>query len=96
MKSNHSDNNHNLELHQSQAKVRRLQLQLQGSITEVDYLRTHLYQTQADLQQTQIALQQTQIALQQEKGEIAAMKSSKFWKLRTLWFKIKAKLKKKS
>lgn len=94
MKINHPDSDNNLELHQSQANVRRLQLQLQGSITEVDYLRAHLYQTQADLQQTQIALQQTQIALQQEKGEIAAMKSSKFWKLRTLWFKIKAKFKK--
>ena len=45
--------------------------------------------TQAQLQQTQAQLQQTQVALEQAQGTITAMESSKFWKLRTTWFRLK-------
>ncbi len=56
---------------------------------ELEHSRTELQQTQVKLQQTQVELQQTQVELEQSKVTIAAMHSSKFWKLRKSWFKIK-------
>ena len=41
------------------------------------------------LQQTQSQLQQTQSELERSQNNILAMESSKFWKLRQLWFKMK-------
>ncbi len=35
---------------------------------------------------------ETEKQLKEAREEIAAMKTSKFWKLRSLWFKIKAAL----
>jgi hypothetical protein len=46
-------------------------------------------QLQEDLVEAQIQLQQTQLELQRSLGLIEAMKTSKFWKLRTQWFKLK-------
>ena len=41
------------------------------------------------LQQTQSQLQQTQSEMERSQNNILAMESSKFWKLRQLWFKMK-------
>ena len=45
-------------------------------------------QTQAELQQTQAELQQTQAELQQTQDTVIAMESSKFWKVRAIWFRL--------
>ena len=45
-----------------------------------------------ELEQLQSQLQQTQIELQQAHVTLAAMQTSKFWKLRTAWFKLKKAL----
>jgi hypothetical protein len=51
-----------------------------------------LKRTQEELQRVQAQLQQAQSQLQNLSAIVAAMRSSKFWKLRDLWFKLKQKL----
>lgn len=65
--------------HQSQQQIAQIQAEWEGQLHERDRLHHQL--------QTQIV--QTQTALEQAQEEIAAMHSSKFWKLRTQWFKLK-------
>nr|WP_290228020.1 class I SAM-dependent methyltransferase [Trichocoleus desertorum] len=91
------------ELQQSQDKIAAMQIQLQQTQAELQQsqdkiaaMQIQLQQTQAELQQSQdkiaamqIQLQQTQAELQQSQDKIAAMHTSKFWKLRTAWFKLK-------
>ena len=52
-------------------------------------LQTQLEQTKSQLKQTQAELASSQNQLQQSQEMIHAMKSSKFWQLRSQWFKIK-------
>lgn len=94
------------QLHQSQQLSELLQQQLQHSQEISEQLRRELHQVQtlskqlkeqlahshqesADLR---VQFQQTQGALSQAKSMIEAMESSKFWKLRTEWFKVKKRL----
>jgi hypothetical protein len=65
--------------HQSQQQTAQLQVEWEGQLHERDRLHHHL--------QSQIV--QTQASLEQAQQEIAAMHTSKFWKLRTQWFKLK-------
>lgn len=48
-----------------------------------------LQELQAESANVRYALLHTQIQLKQAQEKIAAMKTSKFWKLRTVWFKFK-------
>jgi len=73
-----------------------------NSVIKIIFRQTHdkleqsqieLKQTQIELKQTQIELKQTQIELAQSQNMIFAMESSKFWKLRRAYFRIKTKLK---
>jgi len=65
--------------HQSQQQIAQIQAEWEGQVHERD--RIH-HQLQSQILQTQTALEQAQL-------EIAAMHTSKFWKLRTQWFKLK-------
>jgi glycosyltransferase involved in cell wall biosynthesis len=65
--------------HQSQQQIAQLQAEWEGQLQERDRLHHQL--------QSQIV--QTQATLEQAQQEIAAMHTSKFWKLRTQWFKLK-------
>ena len=65
--------------HQSQQQIAQLQGEWEGQLDERDRLH---HQLQSQILQTQATLEQAQ-------QEIAAMHTSKFWKLRTQWFKLK-------
>ena len=65
--------------HQSQQQTAQIQAEWEGQLHERD--RIH-HQLQSQILQTQATLEQAQL-------EITAMKTSKFWKLRTQWFKLK-------
>ncbi|MEI2582266.1 methyltransferase domain-containing protein [Scytonema sp. PRP1] len=78
-----------LQLQQTQVEVERSQSQLQKTKVGLEQTQLQLQQTQLQLQQTQLQLQQKQAELEQSNTTIAAMHTSKFWKLRTLWFKLK-------
>ncbi len=81
-----------LNVRRQEAQLQQLQqtqTQLQQTQTQLQQTQTQLQQTQTQLQQTQTQLQQTQTQLQQTQTNLMAMKSSKFWKLRTSWFRLK-------
>lgn len=65
-----------------------LQVQLQQPQTEMERSRVQVQQTQ-DMAGLQAQLQQTQLNWQQAEARIQAMQTSKFWKLRTVWFNFK-------
>ncbi len=56
-------------------------------------LQENLALSQPQLQQTQEELERVESQLQQALATITAMETSKFWKLRTQWFKLKQLLK---
>ncbi|NEO38055.1 MAG: class I SAM-dependent methyltransferase [Moorea sp. SIOASIH] len=85
-----------LELQQTQTKLQQTQEQLQQTQEQLQQTQEQLQNTQVELVQSQqlqqskiTELQQTQYELHHTKLEVAAMKTSKFWKLRSLWFKFK-------
>jgi FkbM family methyltransferase len=51
-----------------------------------------LQQVQAALEQVKAELRQSETRLQASQNEVEAMKSSKFWKLRSAWFNVKTSL----
>ncbi|EGJ30191.1 MULTISPECIES: class I SAM-dependent methyltransferase [Moorena] len=78
------------------AQVELVQTKLQQTQEQLQEIQEQLQNTQVELIQSQqlqesksTELQQTQYELHHTKLEVAAMKTSKFWKLRTLWFKFK-------
>ncbi|MEL7035298.1 MAG: methyltransferase domain-containing protein [Cyanobacteria bacterium J06592_8] len=80
-------------------KERETQLQkLQGKLTASEYTlqqaRDKLTQVETELGQCQFQLESSQFLLEQSQTEITAMKSSKFWKLRTQWLQLRERLRK--
>jgi len=77
------------QLQQTQVELERSQFQLQQTQVELERSQFQLQQMQAQLEHSQSQIQQTQADLQQAEATIAGMQMSKFWKLRTAWFKLK-------
>lgn len=87
------------ELEQFQSKLMFTQTQLQETRNELISTQKQLQATQNELISAQMQVEQMEDRLASVRGElevsrerIMAMESSKFWKLRTLWFKIKQSL----
>ncbi|MBE7386045.1 MAG: sulfotransferase [Leptolyngbya sp. SIO1E4] len=78
------------ELQQTQGALQQTQGELQQTQAELQRTQSELQQMQAALQQTQGSLQQTQAALRQAEETVMSMESSKFWKARQLWMRIKS------
>lgn len=83
--------------------VDELRFQLQNSQKEVKQLREQLYKTPEELrfhlenshrevEQLRGQLYKVQLDSQRYFDEVEAMKTSKFWKLRTAWFRIKNRI----
>jgi peptidoglycan hydrolase CwlO-like protein len=62
---------------------------LQRSQSDLVNLQSKLHQTEYYAQQYQYELERLQSQLQQTQQCIKAMESSKFWKMRNAWFKLK-------
>lgn len=84
----------------SPSQLQRAQARLTQSQAELVRTQAQLQHTQAELEQsvrlaslTQSQLQQTQAELEQSQAVIRAMETSKFWKLRTAWFRMKKAVK---
>ncbi|MBD1862952.1 MULTISPECIES: glycosyltransferase [Trichocoleus] len=87
------------ELEQAQAQLQEAQVELvrsQAQIrdAEAEKQRSHvqIQQLEADLDQLQSQLQQTHGRLEYSQTVIAAMQTSKFWKLRDRWMNLKKTL----
>ncbi|NET67212.1 MAG: class I SAM-dependent methyltransferase [Moorea sp. SIO1G6] len=74
---------------QTQEQLQQTQEQLQQTQEQLQNTQVELVQSQQLQESKSIELQQTQYELHHSKLEVAAMKTSKFWKLRSLWFKFK-------
>jgi len=88
-----------IEGEQNQSKLMITQTQLQETQTQLISVHTQLEQTQKQLISVQTQLERTEnqlINLKQEleqaQNRVLAMESSKFWKLRSTWFKVRRKL----
>lgn len=93
-KTNHFDTF--AELHREDSIIKEIltrqqqvQLQLQQLQGERDLAQSQLQLLQAEQDKTQSQLQLLQVERDWTNSTIAAMESSKFWKLRTQWFKLK-------
>ena len=62
------------------------------SSVSLSTINSQLEQTQSQLEQTQSQLEQTQSQLEQTQSQLHEMESSKFWKIRQIWFKIQNKM----
>jgi glycosyltransferase involved in cell wall biosynthesis len=74
------------EAQQIRAELQQSQTQLQQSQTQLQLTQTHW---EGELARSQRELQEKQSALEASQATLAAMQTSKFWKLRTQWFKLK-------
>jgi len=88
-----------IEGEQSQSKLMITQTQLQETQAQLISAHTQLEQTQKQLIYVQTQLERTEnqlINLKQEleqaQNRVLAMETSKFWKLRSTWFKVRRKL----
>ncbi|MGL5081240.1 MAG: methyltransferase domain-containing protein [Microcoleaceae cyanobacterium] len=95
-----------IELSQTRAKLRQTEGHLaktHGNLEQVqadlkhfqnvlEQSQTKLSMTEQQLGETQFQLISTQTSLERMKNQIQAMESSKFWKLRTKWFKLRRAL----
>lgn len=77
------------QLQHTHAELQQSQFQLQHTQAELQQSQSQLQHTQAELQQSQSQLQHTHAELEISRATILAMETSKFWKLRTWWFKLK-------
>jgi len=88
-----------IEWEQSQSKLMITQTQLEETQTQLISAQTQLEQTQKQLISVQTQLERTEnqlINVKQElekaQNQVLAMETSKFWKLRSTWFKVRRKL----
>jgi len=77
------------QLEKTQVELQHSQSQLEKTQVELQHSQSHLEKTQVQLQHSQSHLEKTQVQLVRSQVMIAAMESSKFWKLRTIWCRIK-------
>ncbi|NEO38056.1 MAG: methyltransferase domain-containing protein [Moorea sp. SIOASIH] len=97
-------NQYHSEIQYNQSQLTQIHSELQHTQSQLTQIHSHLQHTQSQLAQSQEKiqnfqqnqLQQIQNQLNEAEAklkvinvEIAAMKTSKFWKLRSLWFKFK-------
>jgi len=77
------------QLQATQSQLQATQSQYQQLQTEAQELKLQLEETRMQLSETRSQLDQTQVKLLACEGQIAAMETSKFWRLRKRWFKVK-------
>ncbi len=84
------------QLHQIQGQLENSQSQLHQTEGQLENSQSQLHQTQGQLENSQSQWHDTQRILEQAQAEwyltqgiIQAMETSKFWRLRKIWFKFK-------
>lgn len=77
------------ELLQTQSQMREIHAEAVQINDKLIEAYGQLQQNQPELDEMRSQLEQAQAQIQQAHGIIAAMKSSKFWKMRTLWLHLK-------
>ena len=81
------------QLQHTQVELEQFQSQLQQTGMEVEKSQSQLQQIQVESERSLSSLKQTQAELEGAIETITAMKSSKFWKMRTVWLNFKKLIK---
>ncbi|WP_250125056.1 class I SAM-dependent methyltransferase [Chroococcidiopsis sp. CCMEE 29] len=82
-----------IQVERSQLQLQQTQTELERSLRQASLTQSQLQQTQTELERSQLQLQRTQVELERSQATITSMQTSKFWKLRTKWFKLKQRTK---
>ncbi|MBD1837186.1 glycosyltransferase [Coleofasciculus sp. FACHB-501] len=84
------------QLQQAQSHLEHTQSHLEHTQSQLEHTQSQLEHTQSQLEHTQSQLEHTQSQLEHTQAELwlwqqraGAMESSKFWKLRKAWFRLK-------
>ena len=77
------------QLGQTQAQLLQREKQLDFVQAQLGECETKLSQTETELGKCKMQLESNQVLLEQAQNRIQAMESSKFWKWRSKWFKLK-------
>jgi septal ring factor EnvC (AmiA/AmiB activator) len=80
------------ELEEFQHQHQHTQTQLRQTQAELGATQSQLRQTQAELGAIQTQLHQTQTELNTAQTMLKAIESSKFWRLRLMWVRIRKRL----
>ncbi|NDJ22514.1 hypothetical protein GS682_12900 [Nostoc sp. B(2019)] len=80
------------ELEHSKTQLQHTQSELESSKTQLQHTQAELEHSKTQLQHTQDELEIVRCKAEQTEVMISAMQSSKFWKLRILWLKLKKSL----
>ena len=78
-----------LDIRRKERELQQTQNELQQTQTELQQTQNELQQTQTELEEFQYQLYHCQVQLKEAQTTIIAMETSKFWKLRRIWFKFK-------
>jgi chromosome segregation ATPase len=78
-------------LENSQAQLENSQTQLQLQQNELTQTQTQLKQAQTVIERKDLRLKNLKTKLDSSRSEIKTMQSSKFWKLRNQWIKLRTK-----
>jgi O-antigen biosynthesis protein len=79
----------NAQQQQWQTQTQQAQAETQQARAELAEFKQKLKTARGNLRRVRENLEQIQLELRDTKGEISAMKTSKFWKIRQAWFKAK-------
>jgi 2-polyprenyl-3-methyl-5-hydroxy-6-metoxy-1,4-benzoquinol methylase/peptidoglycan hydrolase CwlO-like protein len=77
------------ELVQTQAQLAQTRIELKNRQSQLDKAQLKLSEIQQKVVNLKSKLQELRIKLKEQQTELNAMTTSKFWKLRTRWFKFK-------
>ena len=77
------------DLQSAQSDLQNTQSDLQNTQSDLQSAQSDLQNTQSDLQNVQSTLQQMKIEMQQQQQTIQAMESSRFWRAKKVWNRIK-------
>lgn len=77
------------QLQETQTQWQKTQAQLVDCQREVEQNQVHLVSVQRQLEETENYLNYVKAEVERSHNRIRAMESSKFWQLRTAWFKVR-------
>jgi SAM-dependent methyltransferase len=77
---------------ETQTQLQKTQIQLIKTQTQLEETQHHLISVQTQLEHAQDRLANVQKELERSHSRVVAMESSKFWKLRSAWFKVRGAL----
>ncbi|MEG4800361.1 methyltransferase domain-containing protein [Microcoleus sp. ARI1-B5] len=80
------------KLEESQTKLQETQTQLISAQTQLEQTQNQLVSVQMQLEKTENMLINVKEKLEQSQCRVVAMESSKFWKLRSVWFQVRRSL----